>query len=119
MNPSLIRASFAAAFAMSAQLAFAHARPQQQMPAPDATVEAPHEVSIDFSEGLEPAFSTLIVIDAAGKHVETAKSTVDANNKKHMSVALGTLAVGAYQVEWTAVAEDGHRTNGHYLFNVK
>ncbi|CAN7294364.1 copper homeostasis periplasmic binding protein CopC [Caballeronia sp. LjRoot31] len=103
----------------TAQLAFAHAHPTQQTPAPDATVDAPHQVAIDFTEGLEPAFSTLSVVDAAGKQVNNAKSAVDVNNKKHMSVALGDLKTGAYQVEWTAVADDGHRTQGHYLFNVK
>ncbi|WP_086383593.1 copper homeostasis periplasmic binding protein CopC [Caballeronia sordidicola] len=126
MNPSLSnvaklarRGALAAAFLAMAQLAMAHALPKQQTPAPDATVEAPHEVAIDFSEGLEPTFSTLIVVDAAGKQVNSAKSAVDSSNKQHMSVALGDLKTGAYQVEWTAVAEDGHRTQGHYLFNVK
>jgi copper resistance protein C len=115
----LATAQLAFAHAHPAQLAFAHAHPAQQTPAPDATVEAPHEVAIDFTEGLEPAFSTLNVIDAAGKQVNSAKSAVDANNKKHMSVELGDLKTGTYQVEWTAVADDGHRTQGHYLFNVK
>jgi methionine-rich copper-binding protein CopC len=123
MNTSLAnmirRSSIAALLLATAQLAFAHAHPTQQTPAPDATVEAPHEAAIDFTEGLEPAFSTLTVIDAAGKQVNSAKSAVDANNKKHMSVALGDLKTGTYQVEWTAVADDGHRTQGHYLFNVK
>jgi methionine-rich copper-binding protein CopC len=113
------RGALATALLVTAQMAMAHAMPKQQSPAPDATVEAPHEVAIDFSEGLEPSFSTLIVVDAAGKQVNSAKSAVDANNKKHMSVALGDLKAGTYQVEWTAVADDGHRTQGHYLFNVK
>ena len=123
MNMSLAivikQGGLAALLLATAQLAFAHAHPAQQTPAPDATVEAPHEVAIDFTEGLEPAFSTLNVVDAAGKQVNSAKSAVDANNKKHMSVALGDLKTGTYQVEWTAVADDGHRTQGHYLFNVK
>lgn len=113
------RGALAATLLTAAQFAIAHARPKQQSPAPDATVETPHEVAIDFSEGLEPTFSTLIVVDTAGKQVNIAKSAVDSSNKKHMSVALGDLKTGAYQVEWTAVAEDGHRTQGHYLFNVK
>ena len=113
------RGALAAALLITAQLAVAHALPKQQSPAPDSAVEAPHEVAIDFSEGLEPAFSTLVVVDAAGKQVNSAKSAVDASNKKHMSVALGDLKTGTYQVEWTAVADDGHRTQGHYLFNVK
>jgi methionine-rich copper-binding protein CopC len=123
MNTSLanmvMRGGIAATLLVTAQLAFAHAHPTQQTPAPDATVEAPHEVAIEFTEGLEPAFSTLTVTNAAGKLVNSAKSAVDANNKKHMSVALDDLKTGAYQVEWTAVADDGHRTKGHYLFNVK
>jgi len=123
MNTSLThrvkRGGLTALLLATAQLAFAHAHPTQQTPAPDATVEAPHEVTIDFTEGLEPAFSTLTVIDAAGKPVNSTKSSVDASNKKHMSVALGELKTGTYQVEWTAVADDGHRTKGHYLFNVK
>jgi len=123
MNTSLINMArhggLGALLLATAQLALAHAHPTQQTPAPDATVEAPHEVTIDFTEGLEPAFSTLTVVDAAGKQVNSAKSAVDATNKKHMSVALGDLKTGAYQVKWTAVADDGHRTQGHYLFNVK
>lgn len=123
MNTSLINmvkhGGLSALLLATAQLAFAHAHPTQQTPAPDATVEAPHEVAIDFTEGLEPAFSTLTVVDAADKQVNRAKSAVDANNKKHMSVALGDLKMGPYQVKWTAVADDGHRTQGHYLFNVK
>ncbi|MDB5789022.1 copper homeostasis periplasmic binding protein CopC [Caballeronia mineralivorans] len=113
------RGALAATLLITAQLAVAHALPKQQSPAPDSAVEAPHEVAIDFSEGLEPAFSTLVVVDAAGKQVNSAKSAVDATNKKHMSVALGDLKTGTYQVEWTAVADDGHRTQGHYPFNVK
>jgi methionine-rich copper-binding protein CopC len=36
-----------------------------------------------------------------------------------MSVALPDLAPGVYKVQWTAVAADGHRTQGHYNFTVK
>jgi methionine-rich copper-binding protein CopC len=126
MTPSLAnivntarRGALAATLLVTAQMAMAHAMPKQQSPAPDSTVEAPHEAAIDFSEALEPSFSSLTVVDAAGKQVNSAKSVVDSSNKKHMSVALGDLKAGTYQVEWTAVADDGHRTQGHYLFNVK
>jgi methionine-rich copper-binding protein CopC len=114
----LARGTLAASFLVAAQFAFAHAHPKTQTPAPDATVSAPHEVSIDYTEGLEPSFSKLVVVDAQGKQVNTAKSTVDATDKTRMSVALPDLKPGTYQVEWTAVADDGHRTQGHYMFNV-
>jgi hypothetical protein len=122
MNSSIankaLRGALAAGSIMVAQFAFAHAHPRAQTPAPDATVSTPHEVTIDYTEGLEPAFSSLVVIDAQGKQVNSARSSVDATDKKRMSVTLPELKPGTYQVEWTAVADDGHRTQGHYMFNV-
>ncbi|KIG10475.1 copper resistance protein CopC [Caballeronia concitans] len=116
---SALRGALALGLIASAQLAFAHALPKVQQPGPGATVSAPHEASIVFGEALEPTFSSMLVTDAHGTQVNTAKSVVDTNDKKHMSVALGTLAPGVYKVQWTAVAADGHRTQGHYNFTVK
>jgi methionine-rich copper-binding protein CopC len=76
-------------------------------------------VSIEFDDALEPAFSSLKVTDAAGKDATNGASSVDANDKKHMSVALRALTPGLYTVSWVAVAADGHRTQGHYTFTVK
>jgi copper resistance protein C len=118
-SSSLLRGVLALAFIGTAQLAFAHALPKVQSPGPGATVNAPHEVAIDFGEALEPTFSKLIVTDAHGTQVNTEKSTVDAHDRKHMRVALGALQPGVYKVQWTAVAADGHRTQGQYNFTVK
>ncbi|MDR5738520.1 copper resistance protein CopC [Caballeronia sp. LZ016] len=114
-----LRGMLAFALIASAQVAFAHALPKLQQPGPGATVSAPHEVSIVFGEALEPTFSSMLVTNAQGTQVNTAKSVVDTNDKKHMSVALGDLPPGVYNVQWTAVAADGHRTQGHYNFTVK
>jgi methionine-rich copper-binding protein CopC len=120
MNSSIMkRGALAASLFAVVQFAFAHAMPKQQNPAPNSTVAAPGEVAIEFGEALEPSFSKLVVVDAAGKQVNTAASTVDANDKKRMSVTLGVLSSGTYRVNWTAVADDGHRTQGHYNFKVK
>ncbi|SAK63646.1 copper resistance protein CopC [Caballeronia fortuita] len=118
-SSSPMRGALALALIGSAQLAFAHALPKLQQPGPGATVSAPHQVAIDFGEALEPAFSKLIVTNAQGTQVNTAQSSVDAGNKKHMSVALPDMAPGVYTVQWSAVAADGHRTQGHYNFTVK
>jgi methionine-rich copper-binding protein CopC len=119
LSSSIMRGALALAFFGSTQLALAHALPKVQQPGPGATVSAPHEVAIDFGEALEPTFSKLIVTNAQGTQINTAKSAVDASDKKHMSVALPDLAPGVYKVQWTAVAADGHRTQGHYNFTVK
>jgi len=124
MQTSLIRfslrASLAAAAFLLAQSAFAHAHPKQRTPGAGATVGADQkQVSIEFDDALEPAFSSLKVTDANGKSAITGKSSVDANDKKHMTVALDALKPGVYTVSWVAVAADGHRTQGHYTFTVK
>lgn len=120
-SSSLVRGALALAFAGASQLGLAHALPKRQNPGPGATVSAPHEVAIEFGEALEPTFSKLIVTNAQGKQVNTAKSVVDPKDRKHMSVALDNhnLQPGVYEVQWTAVAADGHRTQGHYNFTVK
>lgn len=109
----------AASLLCVAALAHAHAFPKVRTPAPQTTVVPPHEVSIEFSEALEPAFSSITVTDAHGGTVSTGKSAVDANDHTRMSVPVGNLTAGAYTVAWVAVAEDGHRTQGRYVFNVK
>jgi methionine-rich copper-binding protein CopC len=120
MNLSIARALIASVAIASAQLAQAHAYPQHQAPAAGATVSSsPNEVSIEFDDGLEPAFSSIAVTDKQGKPVTSAKSVVDPADKKHMSVALNALTPGVYSVAWVAVADDGHRTQGHYSFTLK
>jgi copper resistance protein C len=114
------RATVAALFIAACQLAHAHAYPKHQSPSAGATVTADQkEVAIDFDDGLEPAFSSITVTDAQGKAVTSGKAQVDASNKKHMSVGLNALTPGVYTVAWVAVADDGHRTQGHYTFTVK
>jgi methionine-rich copper-binding protein CopC len=102
-----------------ASTAFAHATPTARDPAPDAEVAAPSAVTIRFSEPLEPAFSKLALVDANDKPVASTASQVDPQDTKTIHLALQPLAPGRYTVQWTAVAEDGHRTKGSYAFNVK
>jgi copper resistance protein C len=116
---SVWRSALAAALIVSSHAAFAHAIPKIQQPGPGATVSAPGEVSIEFGEALEPTFSSLIVTTQSGTQVSREKSSVDSNDKKHMSVPLGHLDPGVYTVQWKAFAADGHRTQGHYNFTVK
>jgi methionine-rich copper-binding protein CopC len=120
LNTSMARGLVAALTLTVAQLAHAHAYPTHQAPSAGSTVPTSQkDVAIDFDDGLEPAFSSIAVTDAQGKSVTSAKAVVDPSNKKHMSVALNPLTPGEYSVAWVAVADDGHRTQGHYTFTVK
>ncbi|KAB0644345.1 copper homeostasis periplasmic binding protein CopC [Burkholderia latens] len=117
---SFVRGALAALGFVLAQAAHAHAHPKTLEPAADATLSsAPHAVTIDFSETLEPAFSSIAVTDSHGQSVADGKSAVDTGNRKRMHVALTNLAAGTYTVAWIAVASDGHRTQGRYTFTVK
>ncbi|EBA47528.1 copC domain protein [Burkholderia pseudomallei] len=117
---SLARRGLAAALALAlSSAAFAHAKPEKSDPPANAAVAAPQAVSIDFTETLEPAFSSIVVVDAAGAPAQAAKAIVDASDRKRMSVALKPLQAGVYTVKWVAVATDGHRTQGRYTFTVK
>ncbi|WP_094781577.1 copper homeostasis periplasmic binding protein CopC [Paraburkholderia ribeironis] len=99
--------------------AFAHAHLASSAPAANAEVVAPTEVTIHFTEPLEPAFSKIAIADARGKAVAPAASEVDSQDAKVMRMRLPQLSTGRFAVNWIAVATDGHRTQGDFAFNVK
>jgi copper resistance protein C len=76
---------------------------------------APHEVTLWFTQKLEPAFSTLTVTDPAGKRVDTGKARIDGSR---MSVALRAGGSGTYHVTWHVLSVDAHTTDGSFTFQV-
>jgi methionine-rich copper-binding protein CopC len=109
-----------AALVFAATPAFGHATPVKMTPAPDSTVSAPTEISITFSEALEPKFSVIQLADSTGKIVSTAGAVLDKANAKHMTLALPKLPPGVYTVKWTSsAADDGHRLSRSYTFTIK
>jgi methionine-rich copper-binding protein CopC len=108
----------AAFFPSGAAGAFAHAQLIHADPPPGGAVSmAPSEVTLTFSERLEPAFSSLVVRDAVGNRVDKADATVD-KDRALMRISLQPLSLGVYIVEWRAVASSTHRTEGAFLFHV-
>ncbi|AZL65659.1 MULTISPECIES: CopC domain-containing protein YobA [Enterobacter] len=98
----------------------AHAHLNQQVPAADSVVTAPQALTLNFSEGIEPGFSGVVVTDAQKQVIKTGTVTRDEKNKAQLTVPLEqTLAAGTYQVDWHVVSVDGHKTKGSYHFSVK
>ena len=98
----------------------AHAHLNQQVPAADSVVAAPQALTLNFSEGIEPGFSGVVVTDAQNQVIKTGTATRDEKNKAQLTVPLEqTLAAGTYQVDWHVVSVDGHKTKGSYHFSVK
>ena len=76
---------------------------------------APHEVTLWFTQKLEPAFSTIIVTNAAGERVDRGQTRVSGNQ---MSVALRPGGAGTYHVKWRVLSADTHTTDGSFTFQV-
>ena len=107
-----------AALVLRADHAAAHAFLRTASPAVGASVQtAPAQVVIDFTEGVEPAFSTITVQDAGGARVDAGDVHL-AGGQAHLAVGLKPLPPGTYTVIWHATSVDTHRTEGRYSFTV-
>ena len=75
----------------------------------------PREVTLWFTQKLEPAFSSVTVTNAAGQRVDTGKARVSGNQ---MSVSLRPGGTGTYHVTWRVLSVDTHTTDGSFSFQV-
>jgi copper resistance protein C len=99
--------------------AHAHAQLVRAVPAAGGTLHAaPSEVTLRFSERLEPAFSSVAVRDSAGKQIDKGDGKVDKGDRKIIRVSLPSLEPGVYKVEWKAVSADTHKISGDFTFKV-
>ena len=116
----LAAAAFFAAIAAS-PAAFAHAHLKHQYPAADAAVTAaPQALTLDFSEGIEPNFSGVVVTGPGQATVKTGAVKRNEKDNKQLIVPLEeSLKPGDYKVDWHVVSVDGHKTKGNYGFSVK
>ena len=116
---TIVLAASAALVLSGAVAAFAHAHLVRATPAAGGTVNAaPSEVTLRFSEKLEPKFSSVVVRDAAGKQVDKGESAVDKADRMVIRVLLPPLEPGVYKVEWRAVSADTHKIDGNFTFKV-
>jgi len=112
----LIAFTTAAIVILAPVVASAHAHLDHASPPVGATVStAPHDLTIWFTQNLEPAFSTVAVTDSAGARVDEGKPRINGNT---MSAALKVLSPGTYHVHWHAVSVDTHTTQGDFTFTV-
>jgi len=79
---------------------------------------APREVTLWFTQKLEPAFSTVEVRNESGAVMSSGKAQVDRGDPTQMHVALKPLPPGTYKVIWRVLSVDTHRTQGNFTFRV-
>jgi methionine-rich copper-binding protein CopC len=123
MGFSASRVAYALVFLASTVISpsvLAHAHLQQTIPAADSLVSAPQALTLNFSEGIEPGFSGVVVTDSQKQVIRAGTVTRDEKNKTQLTVPLEQpLTPGTYQVNWHVVSVDGHKTKGSYHFSVK
>jgi methionine-rich copper-binding protein CopC len=113
---------FAAAFLFWATPVptWAHAFPDHSEPRVGSTVKTPPAmVRIWFDASLEPAFSSIHVMNAENQPVDKGDGHVDDRDNTILVASLSSLPAGKYRVFWVAVSVDTHRTEGDFSFTVE
>ena len=112
----LILATSVVVSLLAATAAEAHAFLDHAEPRVGSTVPtAPRELSLSFTQNLEPAFSSVEVSDANGARVDLGKPRFSASV---MRVGLKPLTPGTYRVRWQVLSVDTHTTEGSFTFQV-
>ncbi|MEP6763983.1 MAG: copper resistance CopC family protein [Gemmatimonadaceae bacterium] len=87
----------------------------------DSVSTSPKAIKLWFSEKVQAAAVTIKLTDSRHAIIALGKVTVAAGVQNAPAVATiaSTLAKGQYDVEWKAMASDGHPASGKFLFQVK
>jgi methionine-rich copper-binding protein CopC len=99
--------------------AMAHAFLARASPAVGSTIRAaPAEITLRFTEPIEPSFSSIEVTGPGGDRVDGGDLRGDGNDRSVLHTSLKPLAAGSYKVVWRVVSIDTHITNGDFRFTV-
>ena len=112
-------ALFALAAASVPQAANAHAVLQSAQPSVGGSVESsPSAIVLEFSEGVEARYSHVSVTGPGGAVALSRPS--NGGGKSTLVVKLSQqLKPGHYQVQWSVVSVDTHKTQGSFSFDVQ
>src|SRR5215471_9030031 len=114
MRSSAILVFFVSVVGLSTA-AGAHAMLDHASPAVGSTVgSSPGQVTLYFTQALEPKFSGAEVRNASGARVDKGKSI----SGNVMRISVGALPAGAYTVSWHVLSVDTHTTQGSFGFHV-
>jgi copper transport protein len=99
--------------------AWAHAALLRTVPSASGTVNSPPaQVSLTYSEAVEPKFAIVSVTDAAGAQQTTGPPRRSASDADTLQVPLKRVPEGWYLVYWRVISVDGHPVRGAFTFAV-
>jgi methionine-rich copper-binding protein CopC len=78
----------------------------------------PAQVTLHFTQGVEPAFSRIEVQNAAGASVTDGAPATEPNDPTHFFIKLKPITPGTYTVIWHVTSVDTHKTQGTFHFTV-
>jgi copper transport protein len=108
----------AAALALPAA-AWAHAALLHTVPQASGTVNTPpRQVSLTFSEAVEPRFAIISVTDAGGHQQTSGPPRRSPSDADTLVVPVNHLAEGWYLVYWRVISVDGHPVRSAFEFAV-
>jgi copper transport protein len=121
--PRILRTSLLLALLIALSISgvvLAHADIVRSDPAANAVLEqAPAQITIEFTEPVEPRLSKIEVLYADGSSADNNDTWRDPNDPRVLHVSLQESREGTYIVSWRALSEvDGHVTSGSYVFSV-
>jgi copper resistance protein C len=102
-----------------APLGAAHALLVRAIPDAGSVVhESPAKLKLWFSGPLEPAFSTVEILDGTDKRVDKGDPQVDGANRNLLQVSVPQLPAGTYRVMWRVLSVDRHVSKGDFAFDI-
>jgi methionine-rich copper-binding protein CopC len=106
--------------ALTAGSAAGHAVLQRAEPRVESKLKrSPDEVRLYFSERLEPAYSSVRVLNDRNTQVDRRDSRVDRSDPVLLRVTLPPLPSGTYRIQWRVLSIDGDTTEGVFTFTVE
>jgi copper resistance protein C len=109
-----------AACALTVSAAAGHAVLERAEPRVDSRLKrSPDEIKLYFTERLEPAYSSVRVLNDRGGQVDRRDSRVDRTNPTLLRATFPPLSPGTYKVQWRVLSIDGDVTEGAFTFRVE
>lgn len=106
--------------ALTAVAAAGHAVLQRAEPRVDSRLKrSPDEIKLYFTERLEPAYSSVRVLNDQGAQVDRRDSRVDRANPTLLRATFSPLTRGTYRVQWRVLSIDGDVTEGTFTFRIE
>ena len=118
-SPALARGALAVALVLAvAGAAAGHAFLDRAEPRVGGRVHTPPaQVTLWFTERLEPAYSRVQVMNDAGQRVDKDDGGVVGDGRQ-LRISLAAVPAGSYRVLWRVLSVDTHITEGDFTFRV-